>query len=214
VNVRELIAEAWAAVEEAGVPQHLHEAAFRAAVDFLVGGEAPEDPQGGAAAKGKQARKRRRPDQGRAGDEAGGDDGEGNVDVDEDAFFEKLAQHTSLPLHDLRDVYEFSSGRLRISLPGSRLGGSKKVRVERLAYLLAGGHLLGLGQKSVPTSVVRAEAQRMGALDGNYSSYIRELKQHILYTRPEKQKVLELKPQGEAQYELVLRELTGNPLPE
>lgn len=202
MNVEELIERAWAAVKKAGVPANLQDSAFRAAIEFLRDDDGNGDPPGGESKIGRSGGTHRRREN------PPGDDKKPEK-VDEAAFFKGVAQHTGVPTSALKDVYHFEDGELRVNLPGSKLGASKKARVENLVYLLAGGYLFGLQRPGVPSDTVRAAAKKISALDANYATYVRALNKHVSFSGPKLQKTVELKPQGETEFSRRLKLVTG-----
>jgi hypothetical protein len=169
VDVEELLAKAWKAVDQAKVPDALREVAFKEAVDYLR--SAAEQP--GARLRGASPRRR----------QSGGPDtqasSEPTVPRDEDGFFAELAKESGETELDLRDVLHLTSdGRVQVTPPTKDLGKSVAEQAKTVIALVAGARSKGLGERPVDADAVRREVERKHCYQSNNfaSKHLRALK--------------------------------------
>jgi hypothetical protein len=160
MDVRELLTEAWSAVEQSGVPTALHEVAFREAVAVLrAASDAANTTPPPTAGRDRPSAA-----SSTATDEAGGD-------ADEDQFFRLLAHESGLPEEDLRDIMTLhSDGSVIVTVPTKDLGRSTAEQARTVTALVASARGKGLNEKPVAAEAVRKEVARKGCYDrNNYS---------------------------------------------
>lgn len=169
VEAHELIAQAWKAVEKAGVPEALHETAFKEAVAFLRGTETDGPASGGTASTAKRAAKRapakraatRAPASRQASTTV-------TADVDEDTFFRDLAHESGVPEDDLRDILNLTKdGKVQVTPPTRTLGKTQAEQAKTVIALVAGARSRGLGERPVSADAVRREVERKGCFQVN-----------------------------------------------
>jgi hypothetical protein len=168
MEVSETLKRAWSAVETAGLPERIQEAAFREAVRLLAPppagamGEAPPQALTPAGYAG-----------GAGGREAAGGSGEL---VSEDQVYDRVAAHTGVARDRLEQVVHLDGEVLKVSIPGLRLGRNNAERSRAVAQLLTISRGFGFEESETPLEVIRAECDRLRVYDqNNFSSYIRAL---------------------------------------
>jgi hypothetical protein len=164
VDVDELIARAWRAVEKAGVAEAAQAAALQEAVRFLRegnGGRAGSNQGGGGASTRNRAAasSKRRP--GKTEAAAAGDL------PDSDDFFAVLASESGVDEGELRDVLLYKAGKVTVSPPTRMFGGSKTAQAKAITALVAGARAKGLGESTVPAEHVHDELKRKQCWDQN-----------------------------------------------
>jgi hypothetical protein len=159
MNVDELIARAWKAVEKAGVPETAQPMALHEAVTFLRESGGSGDGGGGSAA-GKGSGARQRPRQTSNSPESAADDL-----PDEDTFFATLASESGVKEEDLRDVLLYKNGKVTVPPPTRNFGTAKSAQAKNITALVAGARAKGLGESPVKAEAVRDELKRKQCWD-------------------------------------------------
>jgi hypothetical protein len=170
VEAYELIAQAWKAVEKAGVPEALQEVAFKEAVAILRETEADGPASGGTAVTAKPpatgAPAKRGPSRTGASRQPSTTD---STDVvDEDTFFRGLAHESGVTEDDLRDILNLTKdGKVQVTPPTRTLGKTQAEQAKTVIALVAGARSRGLGERPVSADAVRREVERKGCLQVN-----------------------------------------------
>lgn len=158
MDVEELLARAWGAVEKAGIPEPLHEYAFKEALSRLSGQvSTPPSPAGrnGGAGEGR-------------GEEPVGEAG-GSSSIASDELFVKFSNESEISVADLERVFYFSDGKPHLNGPKSKLGKAASDQAKAVAVALTAAYDYAL-DKQVSDEVVRAEAVRLKCdLGGNWA---------------------------------------------
>jgi hypothetical protein len=163
MEVEDVLRQAWKAVQKAGIPEALHEVAFKEAVDLLRSGKPLESAKKPVVVKPKKR--------------ARNDDHEGESQPedapDEDTFFATLAEESGVPEADLRDILNLVDGRkVQVTPPSRTLGGNQKQQAQTVIALVAGARSRGLGEKPVNAGAVRDELKRKNCWSsGNFAGY-------------------------------------------
>jgi hypothetical protein len=172
VEVSELLKKAWAAVEEARLPDGVQGVAFREAMRVLAPspGPAAAPPQrdnagtgrtssGTIAARGKENLNE-----------------DGGIQVPEEEIFDKVAEHTGVDRSKLEEIVHLDGGDLRVNLPGFKLGSNNAERARTVAQILTIVRGFGLDENETSVEEVRREVIRLKCYDGaNFSSQLRAL---------------------------------------
>ena len=146
-----ILREAWAAVEKSGVPESVHEAAFKEAVR-IVRGDVPGTSMPGAEGPGERI---------------GGSPGEDGP-PDESAFFAELSRESGVSEKDLRDVLHLTADRkVQVTPPTKDLGTSVAAQAKSVIALVAGARSHGLGERPVDAEAVRQEVERKRCYQSN-----------------------------------------------
>lgn len=174
MNANKLLSDAWKAVEEAGVPEHLQETAFREAVQYLK--ESNGDP-GSGASTGSEVRSKN--SRGARGKRAVPEVEEKPAVVTDDDFFSRLATESGVDVAELRRVLRLDGdGRtVKIDQPTRQLGKNKAAQARAVTVLVAGARYGGLDEHPVSATAVRAECDRKRCYDStNYAKHVGALK--------------------------------------
>jgi hypothetical protein len=169
MDAKQVLTDAWEAVEGSGVPESLHAVAFEQAVRLIAGPlapsasdsvpmstpDAPHNPAQSAPTPNKRGPAKRA-----GGATAPSDDA--SLIQDEDAFFATLASEARLDEETLRRVYYVKDGELRIGLTKRALGESEADSNRTVATLLAGVRWYVHGDPALKISEVRDAANLIG----------------------------------------------------
>ncbi|MCI2958389.1 hypothetical protein MN032_11860 [Agromyces atrinae] len=158
MDVEELLARAWEAVEKAGIPEPLHEYAFKEALTRLDG------------QKSRISRVDPKDRDGATGDveESVAESGNGNAQTT-DEIFAKFANESELDVADLERVFYFSNGEPHLNGPRSKLGKTTSDQAKTVATALTAAYDYALDRQA-SDDVVRAEAARLKCdLGGNWA---------------------------------------------
>jgi len=153
MDPEEILRRAWAAVEKSGVPEALHEVAFKEAVALVDTTSAQAEPH--------KKRQSLRPE----GSRQTRDDSRAEADAtevpDEDSFFSDLADESGADENDLRDILELTEdGKVHVLTPTKNLGRTAAQQARTVVALVAGARSKGLHENPVSGDAVRAEVMR------------------------------------------------------
>lgn len=155
----EVLAKAWAEVELAGLPETLHQVAFREAVSLLSG---PRDRQVATTPPAPSPEDKSAPQPGTRPRRKGA----------ASEVFEKFSEETSIPVSELEDVFHFEGETVQVIGPARKLGENRADQSRRIVLLLAGAYYYALDQEQVDIGVVRDECKRLKCFDSNnFSGY-------------------------------------------
>lgn len=161
MDVKRVLADAWEAVEAAGLPEHVHGVAFEQAVALTVGHRTKhpltpphvDEKKDSAGSSGRSSRKQP------TGNGVASAAETPAPTYDEDTFFATLASESGVEEDRLRKVYYLKDGRPRIALTKSKLGSTEAARNRAVATLLAGIRWFVDGKQSVLIGEVRDAAE-------------------------------------------------------
>jgi hypothetical protein len=173
VDVEELLKDAWAAVQKAGVPEPLQGVALKEAIDYLrqATGDHNGQPLPRPQSQRQSSRKRGSSRKGKTREEPTGEL------PDEATFFSKLASESGLEEKVLRDVLQLKEGTVHVIPPTRMLGTSKAEQTRRVIALVAGSHAHGLDRSPVDAEAVRVETKRKKCFDtANFAAILKKLK--------------------------------------
>jgi hypothetical protein len=161
MEVEELLARAWSAVEKAGIPESLQEYAFKEAITRL-GGHAKTPPPPAQQGRGGETPA----DQNFADTGSNG----GASPLSSDELFAKFANESEVSVADLERAFYFgANGEPHLNGPRSKLGRNTADQAKTLAVALTAAYDYAL-DKQVSDDVVRAEAARLKCdLGGNWA---------------------------------------------
>ncbi|MEB3023612.1 hypothetical protein [[Mycobacterium] crassicus] len=188
MEVSETLKKAWAAVEDAGLPEKIHEAAFKEAVRLLasvpiIAGAAPLNAASAArpaTQAGKSGSQSGSTSASGSGGEGANGDG-GKVTATEDELFEKVEQQTGVSKQHLSEIVHLDDGVLRVSIPGIKLGKNNAEKTRAIAQIFTIVRGFGLDEAETSLELVRAEAQRLKCYDqANFSSQVKVLNGYLI----------------------------------
>lgn len=190
METQELLAQAWDAVQRSGVPESLHETAFKEAVSHLRAGPGASRAVPAEPPIAKPA--------------AAPDVSDGAVDDGE--FFRRIAAEAEVDEDDLRAVLHFDGHEVTVMSTGTKLGASKSERVRAIVPLVAGARHAGLGENDVPGEAVRQACKDKSAFDGNFSKHVGRLS---AYRFNGKKDLVAVGASWVPEFEAVVHRLTG-----
>jgi hypothetical protein len=183
MEISETLKKAWTAVEDAGLPEKIQEAAFREAVRLLVPiqvvAAAPAVESRTPGQTGKSGATSGATGSGSSG---GGTNGDGSkITEAEDAILDKVEQHTGVPRAKLEELVHLDDGVLKVSIPGIKLGKNNAEKTRAIAQILTIVRGFGLDEDETSLELVRAEAQRLKCYDSaNFSSQVKVLNGYLI----------------------------------
>lgn len=183
MEVSETLKRAWTAVEGAGLPEKIHEAAFREAVRLLVPTQVvAATPAAAPRTSGQTGKSGATNGSSGSGSIAGGSNGDAfQVTEDEDAILDKVALQTGVSREKLEELVHLDGGVLKVSIPGIRLGKNNADKTRAIAQIITIVRGFGLDEKETSVEFVRAEAQRLRCYDSaNFSSHIKALSGYLI----------------------------------
>jgi hypothetical protein len=178
MEVSETLKQAWAAVQEASLPQEIQAVAFREAVRLLT----PSTSPSGIGRVGK-------PGQSGGGDggapsagTGGGAVGQGGgITVSERELLEKVATQTGVELEKLDLLVHIDDGALKVSIPGIKLGQNNADKTRAIAQIFTVVRGFGLDEDGTSIELVRSETQRLKCYDSaNFSSQLSKLQGYVI----------------------------------
>lgn len=189
--VSDLIAEAWKAVKDAGVPETLHEVAFKEAMSVLTAGTSQANAKpavgGGAAAGATKAKAKAS-----ARRETTEDEVIGTVLPDDD-LFDKFSKETGIPRQELEEVFYFDGGKPILNGPARKLGGNLASQARTVAIAITAAYHYALDARDVPAAKIADECKRLKCWDtDNFSSYMAKEKA-VNFIGPRGKKVFRIK---------------------
>lgn len=189
--VSDLIAEAWKAVKDAGVPEPLHEVAFKEAMAVLTAGASqaktrPVAPGGSGAAQPKtKATPRAR--RGTTDDEVIG------TVLPDDDLFDKFSAETGIPRQELEEVFYFDGGKPILNGSARQLGSNVASQARTVAIAITSAYHYALDVRDVPAAKIADECKRLKCWDtDNFSSYMAKEKS-VNFIGPRGKKVFRVK---------------------
>jgi hypothetical protein len=172
METSELLKSAWAAVEDAGLPDEVQAIGFREAVRLL----APESPgmtptrRDAAGGRGE-----------RGGAMSDPTSDAPRITVSEDEIYDRVVEHTGVDRARLEQIVHLDDDGLRVSLPGLRLGRNNAERTRAVAQILTISRGFGLEEAETSLEVIRSECTRLKVYDSaNFSSHVAKLSGYVV----------------------------------
>jgi len=211
MNVSEVLAEAWAAVEKAKLPTEIQRDAFREAVRLIASADDPDDddrPRGSARQDGgaQRASTKRAPAKAKAADQATRPSS--LPSLTEQEFLGKLSAESGLATEKLERIYHLQDGQPQISLSPSKLGANMKTRMTTIAQLVTVARAYAFDEDGTPMTVIREECRRLRSLNRNINTYAGGL-DGFVYVGSSRDKKLKVRPAGEAAFPALVDRLLG-----
>jgi len=176
MEVSETLKKAWAAVGDAGLPEQIHEVAFREAVRLLV-------PQPVAVPSIVTAAPVVKPS-GPGGSGAGGPGGErssGEINVSEDVIYDRVVAQTGVDRDKLEQVVHLDGDVLKVSIPGLKLGKNNAERARAVAQILTITRGFGIEESETSLELIRSECDRLRVYDqNNFSGHMKALVGYVI----------------------------------
>ncbi|MBT2264632.1 MULTISPECIES: hypothetical protein [Rhodococcus] len=200
MEVEELIARAWGAVRDAGVPEPLQELAFRRAIEHLSGESPTRQPASGkppAAAEGRSTAKK--------------DSGESpKVKVGSNwEIFEKFAKEASIPATELQEVYYFDDSGPHLNGPRSKYGSSTREQAQNIVLAIVTARDYALDEAETTDEAIKTECLRLKCdPKRNWSTVMNSLST-VTYGGPKGGKVARVKPSSHESLRALVSKVRG-----
>jgi hypothetical protein len=161
MDAREVLTQAWDAVQQSGVPESLYDTAFKEAVSLI------------SAPAGRRSNPPK-PPAGSGGGEASTDES-GTENLDTDALTQIIADEAELDVAQLIEFLYFDpDGTPHINVPGRKLGSTDAAKAKAIATTFAAVAYFGMDEPSVTLAPVRAEAIRLKAYqENNFAAHMK-----------------------------------------
>jgi nitrate reductase alpha subunit len=207
-----VLKEAWSAVQEADLPEKIHEIAFKEAVRLIA------PPVSGAPAQ-QQGQAGKRGDGGKPSNVAGssasmdsGDQAQGTITMTEDDLVAKVATGTGVDAELLDNLIHVDQGVLHLNLPGIKLGNNNADRTRTIASIFTVVRSFGLDEDDTSVELVRDEAQRLKCYDpANFSSQLKVLQgQGYVIKGSGSNRRIQVKGPGIAEFPKLVGKLAGD----
>lgn len=198
MDVAEQLAKAWAAVEGAGLPEHLHEVGFKAALTLQSPQYAHVAPAPAATATPLSISPAT---EAPAAAVMGPITQSVETNADPIAL---LAHETGIEQEALEEVFFFVEGLPRLNGPGRKLGGTKTTQTRTVALALTAAYHFVLRDTSDAVEAVRKECERLRCYDKvNFSTTLSSTK-GLNYTGLRNNKMLKTKSDTIAELKAVV----------
>jgi hypothetical protein len=174
MEVSETLKKAWAAVEEARLPEVIHVVAFKEAVRLLTPSERIAPPHVESSRTGRTSTNRAAS----GGATHSGDDSNDAVGpfVTEEEMYDRVVQQTSVDRNKLELIVHLDDDGPRVSLAGLKLGRNNAERARAVAQILCLTRSFGLGESETSLEIIRSECDRLRVYDpANFSSHMKAL---------------------------------------
>jgi hypothetical protein len=170
METSDILKEAWAAVQDAGLPDKLHEAGFREAVQLLRQ-QQPAPAVTASSAAGPKPRSAG--NNGTAGDPS--KDGSGTV-VSEELMYDRVVAQTGVDRDKLERLVLLDDDGPRLALPGIKLGKNNADRARAVAQVLTVVRGFGLEEDATSLDIIRKECTRLKVYDrANFSTQVTKM---------------------------------------
>jgi hypothetical protein len=203
MEVSETLKTAWEAVESAGLPERIHEVAFREAVRLLAPGEVAASHLRGPSHSTKL-------DPGRGSLAGKVADVGSAAELDGDEIHDRVATHTGADRALLEQLVHVDGDSVRVSIPGLRLGRNNAERARAVAQVLTIVRGFGLEENGTPLDAIRAECERLKVYDSaNFSSQLKALNGYVT-TGTDRNRRLRAKGAGIEAFPALVESLVGD----
>lgn len=198
MDVADQLARAWAAVESAGLPEHLHEVGFKAALSLQNSQQdipLPQPLETAPSAKPLAPLPGPVPAVKGSAPRAG-------IDVDDP--FAVFEHETGIEREALEEVFYFHEGLPGLNGPARKLGASKSTQTKTIALALTAAYHYVVGEPADTVEAVRKECERQRCYDKvNFSTSLGATK-GLNYTGPRNNKTLKTKSDTIAELKAVI----------
>lgn len=170
METSDILKKAWAAVQDAGLPDKLHEVGFLEAVRLL----SPQEPAPTVSASTAAApTPRTSRENGTASDPS--KDG-ADATVSEELMYDRVVTQTGVSRDKLERLVLLDEEGPRLALPGIKLGKNNADRARAVAQVLTIVRGFGLGEDATSLDVIRAECTRLKVYDSaNFSTQVTKM---------------------------------------
>lgn len=167
MEVEDLLARAWAAVEKAGIPEPLHDYAFREALSRLDKAASASRPESKHAEAPAEAPTLPAEDKGSTTK---------SKTVHQSDLFAKFASDSDLPIEDLERAFFFNDGVPHLNVARTKLGNNAADQAKAVAVAITAAYDFALDKTPIAEAAVRDEVNRLRISVGqNWSRTMRSL---------------------------------------
>ena len=203
MNVGKVLKEAWAAVEEADLPDDLRSTAFQEAVRLLT-------PSAVTPASAPSAAPN--PIDTRRAEPLGSSPNDGGTGPTEEQIYARVVAQTGVDRDKLERVVHLDGDAIRVSLPGLKLGKTNAERARVVAQLVTVVRGFGYEEGETSLELIRAECERLKVYDSaNFSSHMKALNGFVVTGTGQNRKVRAKGP-GIQAFPTVVDNLLGEPV--
>lgn len=201
MDVGKVLRDAWAAVDEADLPDDLRSVAFSEAVRLL----APPAPNSSSPRSEKAGRN---DTQSSSPQGLTHEDGTG---PSEDQIYDRVVAQTGVDRDKLERVVHLDGDTIRVSLAGLKLGRNNAERARTVAQLVTVVRGFGYEESETSLELIRAECERLKVYDSaNFSSHMKALNGFVVTGAGQNRKVRAKGP-GIQAFPTVVDNLLGEP---
>jgi hypothetical protein len=171
METSDILKKAWVAVQDAGLPDKLHEVGFLEAVRLL----SPQEPAPVVSASTVAAAPKPRSagENGTASDPS--KDGAGAA-VSEELMYDRVVAQTGVSRDNLERLVLLDEEGPRLALPGIKLGKNTADRARAVAQVLTIVRGFGLEEDATSLDVIRTECTRLKVYDSaNFSAQVTKM---------------------------------------
>ena len=170
MEVGETLKRAWAAVKDAGLPESIHEVAFREAVRLMAPGPAASAPSLAAPQVASLG------GSGKGNVDGASSNGAGGITVPEAKIYDRVVAQTGVDRDKLEQLVHLDGEVLKVSVPGLKLGKTNAERARAVAQILTITRGFGVEESETSLELIRAECDRLRVYDqNNFSSHMKAL---------------------------------------
>ncbi|WP_120493322.1 hypothetical protein [Microbacterium phyllosphaerae] len=208
MGAKDILKNAWSAVEESGVPEALQETAFRIAVEIELGGDTPNRDQSRAPALTHKPK----PEGVSQSDESlsrNPDADNGAAGFDEEATWVKFADEAEIDRELLEQLFYFNGRTVHLNVKAHKLSESKPAQMRAVAFALTVAYNYALDIVPVETAAVRSECERLKCLDTkNFGTYMGSV-DGLTASGPPAKRVLKVKSEARKLFEAWVTKMAG-----
>lgn len=169
MDVSQILKQAWAAVQDADLPEEIQQVAFQEATRLIAASELQSLQPAAVAARsdsGTQSSGAGTSSKLSSGPSSG-------VGVTEKSLLESVSSHTDIDFDKLMELVHLDDEELRVSLPAVKLGRNNADKTRAIAQILAVVRYCGLDEPETPYELIRAEVMRLKCYDSaNFSAQL------------------------------------------
>ena len=156
MELADAIREAWTAVKESSVPEHMQELAFKEALRVTLGTSAAATAPVGNRPQGAHGRGPGSDSGAGAGPVTNGiGENDGTASVSENEVFQRVSAETTVPVSRLELLFHIDNGVVKLLGPVTKYGKNTTVQARNVAQIVTVVRKLGLGEADTSFEVVK-----------------------------------------------------------
>lgn len=197
MNVTEMMAEAWKAVEASGVPKALQETAFREAMAVLsqAGSHKESKQNRGPRASAKASKSTSKAERAKPKQSVGVDvEPQLGLVLPDDELFAKFSAETGIPSDQLQEVFFFSDGKPILNGTTRQLGDNVAAQSRSVALAITSAYHFALGVRDVPSARIAGECKRKNCFDTDNFSSVMTREKSVSFVGERGNKIFRVRP--------------------